>query len=137
MSKARKYKSVVACYDKKGRLVKIYPNAREAARKRHLFPRSIDKCIRGDNLTIRGLRWKRFLDGEVLDNVPPLEKAKKNTKKKPIAKIDDNGNILEIYSSLTEAAKKNDLDAHTIRDRINHKYRYIGKAKFKYLDNEK
>lgn len=129
----RKYSTVVASYDKDGKLVKIYKSAKEAAELNNLFPRSIDKCIRGDNLTIKGLRWKRFKIGEVLEKIAPLEKVETNHNKKPIAKIDNLGRIIEVYPSIRKASIKNHIDAHCLRDQLNKKYAYVGKAKFRYL----
>ena len=56
---------------------------------------------------------------------------------KPVGKLDENGEIIEVYPSIKNAAKNNGLDPHSLRDRLNKKYAYVGKTKFRYLtDNE-
>lgn len=129
----RNYSTAVVSYDKDGKLVKIYKSAKSAALINKLYPRSIDKCIRGDNLTIKGLRWKRFKIDEIPLEIKPLEKIEKTYIKKPIAKLDELGKIIEVYPSIRNASKKNNIDAHTLRDILNKKYAYTGKARFRYL----
>ena len=62
---ARLSRSVVACFSLDGKLIKVYPSAKKAAANRHLYPRTIDRCIRGDITTVKGLQWKRFNIDEV------------------------------------------------------------------------
>lgn len=134
---ARQSGTVIACYTLKGKLVKIYSSAKAAAESRHLFPRTIDRCIRGDITTVKGLQWKRFKIGEVPESVPPLEISTTTLSIKPVAKIDEKDEIIEAYPSIRNAAIKNHIDAHTLRDRLNKKYACVGKARFRYLtDNE-
>ena len=129
--------TVVACYTLEGKLVKVYKSAKKAATNRHLFPRTIDRCIRGDVKTVKGLQWKRFKIGEVPSEIPSLEINTTSISIRPVAKLDEEGHVLEVYPSIKNAAKSNNIDAHTLRDRLNKKYAYDGKAKFRYLtDNE-
>ena len=51
-----------------------------------------------------------------------------------VAKIDKNTSVLEIYDSISEAAKKNKIDPHTLRDRLSGKYSSKNKDKFKYVN---
>ena len=129
-------KTVVACYTTDGKLVKIYRSAKDAARCRNLHPRTIDKCIRGENVTIKGLQWRRFPVGEVPETIDPVLITTKTYAKRPIAKVDDEGKILEVYPSIRNAAIKNKIDPHTLRDRMSSKYRLVGKTKFRYLTDE-
>lgn len=129
--------TIVASYTLEGKLVRTYKSAKEASKRIGVFSRTIDRCIRGDITTVKGKRWKRFLVDEVPTSIPPLEKTSISLSIKPVAKIDENGNILEVYPSLRNASIKNNIDAHTLRDRLNNKYKNDGKAKFRYLtDNE-
>ena len=134
---SRSKNTVVACYTLEGQLVKTYQTAKLAARSRHLYPRTIDRCIRGDLSTVKNLQWKRFNIGEVPSSISPIKKESTILSIRPVAKLDENENIIEVYPSIRNAAKNNHIDAHTLRDRLNKKYAYIGKAKFRYLlDNE-
>lgn len=134
---SRNSNTVVACYTLEGKLVKTYESAKKAASSRHLFPRTIDRCIRGDISTVKNLQWKRFKIGEVPNYIEPIKKESTILSIRPVAKLDENENIIEVYPSIRNAAKINNIDAHTLRDRLNKKYANIGKAKFRYLlDNE-
>lgn len=135
----RKWSSstVVVCYTLDGQLVKIYRSAKDASRCRNLYPRTIDRCIRGDIKVVKNLQWKRFEVGEVPDTIPPLHIETKSLTTKPVGKLDENDEIIEVYPSIKNAAKNNGLDPHSLRDTLNKKYGYVGKTKFRYLtDNE-
>lgn len=133
---ARLSHSVVACFSLDGKLIKVYPSAKKAAKNRHLYPRTIDRCIRGDITTVKGLQWKRFNIDEVPEWIEPLEIKQVKTKARPLAKIDEKGNIVETYPSLKNAALINNIDPHTLRDRISGKYASKNKDKFRELTDE-
>ena len=126
--------TVIACYKLNGKLVRVYPSARSAAKSRHLFPRTIDRATRGDLLTAKNLLWRRVDKDNVPLTISPYVKQKHSNIKKRIALVDDNGNIMKIYPSLLSAAKENKIDPHTLRDRLNGKYSSNNKTKFKYVD---
>ncbi len=126
--------TVIACYKLNGKLVKTYPSARAASKSRHLFTRTIDRATRGDLLTVKNLIWRRVDKNNVPLEIEPIKKEKHTSSKKPVAKLDENNNIIETYSSISEAAKKNKIDPHTLRDRLNGKYSSNNKTKFKYVD---
>ena len=126
--------TVIACYKLNGKLVRVYPSARSAAKSRHLFPRTIDRATRGDLLTAKNLLWRRVDKDNVPLTIEPYIKEKHSNIKKKVALVDDNGNIIEIYPSLLSAAKENKIDPHTLRDRLNGKYSSNNKTKFKYVD---
>ena len=125
--------TVIACYSLKGKLIRIYPTATAAARSRHLFKRTIDRATRGDLLTAKNLLWRRVDKDNVPLTIEPYVKQKHSNIKKQVASLDENGNIVKIYPSLSAAAKENKIDPHTLRDRLNGKYSK-NKTKFKYVD---
>ena len=111
-------KTVVVSYTLNGELVKIYSSAKEASDKMRLFRRTIDRCIRGDIQTVKSLQWKRYPIGEVPSRIAPLVKEKVTNKPKQIAKLDTNGNVIEIYPSLKKAAISNHIDPHSLRAKL-------------------
>ncbi len=126
--------TVIACYKLNGKLVRVYPSARSAAKSRHLFPRTIDRATRGDLLTAKNLLWRRVDKDNVPLTIEPYVKEKHSNIKKTVALVDDNGNIIKIYPSLLSAAKENKIDPHSLRNRLNGKYSSNNKTKFKYVD---
>jgi hypothetical protein len=130
---ARVKDTVIACYSLKGKLIRVYPTATIAARSRHLFKRTIDRATRGDLLTAKNLLWRRVDKNNVPLFIEPLKKEKHSNKKKQVAIIDESGNIIKIYPSISKAAEENKIDPHTLRDRINGKYSSTNKNKFIYL----
>ena len=131
---SKKKDTVIACYKLNGKLVRVYPSARSAAKSRHLFPRTIDRATRGDLLTAKNLLWRRVDKDNVPLTIKPYIKEKHSNIKKRVALVDNNGNITKIYPSLLSAAKENKIDPHTLRDRINGKYKSENKARFIYIN---
>ena len=129
---ARVKDTVIACYSLKGKLIRVYPTATAAARSRHLFKRTIDRATRGDLLTAKDLLWRRVDKNNVPLTVTPYVKQNHSNTKKQVALLDENGNIVKIYPSLSAAAKENKIDPHTLRDRLNGKYSSKNKDKFVY-----
>lgn len=62
------------------------------------------------------------------ENAPKTKKTIGKTKAKPVIKIDRNGNVIERYRSLSEAAKKNPMSKTSIKNRTsgNVKHEFSG-----------
>lgn len=58
---------------------------------------------------------------EAWENTPKNKKTIGRTKPKAVVKIDQNGNVLETYKSLSEAAKKNPMSKTSIENRTRRK----------------
>ena len=126
----------VVCYHLDGRLYKIFDSAKLAAEYFNAFPRTIDKCIRGDTLTAKGYLWRRYPLGEIPDRIEQYKKKSVSSTSIPIAEIDKDGNILHYYSSIKKAGKELGIDPHSIRDVLNHKSRQSNGHVFRYLNND-
>lgn len=127
-------KTLVAAYSIRGKLIKTYPSAAKAAKVRHVYKRTIDRATRGDILTVKNLQWRRVDVDNIPTSIEPLKRVKATNSKKKVAKLDESGNIIEVYESLSLAAKTNNIDPHTLRDRISGKYTCKNKAKFIFID---
>lgn len=133
----RKLSTIIACYSLEGKLVRTYPSATAASKSRNVFKRTIDRSIRGDIKTVKNLQWKRYPIGQVPKEIEPVEINKSYLTIIPIAEVNELDEIIEVYPSIRNAAKKNNISMRSLRDRLNKKYTYRGKTKFRYLkDNE-
>ena len=119
MGRCKKESKVVA-YSLSGKLYKIYDSAKEASLS-FGHRRTVDKCLRGENLTAFNLQWKR------------LKKKKRVTVSNPIALIDENGNIIKKYPSIKRAALENNVDPHSIRNVLSGKYKFAKGSRYKKL----
>ena len=126
--------TVIACYKLNGKLVRTYPSARAASKSRHVYKRTIDRATRGDVLTVKNLLWRRVNKNNIPLQIEPYKKVEHSNKNKKVAIIDENGNILKMYPSISAAAKENKIDPHTLRDRLNGKYSSNKKTKFTFVD---
>ena len=134
MSRAKD--TVIACYKLDGSLVRTYSTAVLASKSKHVYKRTIDKATRGDVLTVKNLQWRRVDKNNVPSRIEPLEVRKMSHEPKRVAKVSEDGKILEIYPSLVKAAKENKIDPHTLRDRLNGKYSSKNKTKFIYIEKD-
>ena len=126
----------VVAYHLNGKIFRIYDSARQASLSNHGHPRTIDKCIRGNNLTAYGYMWRRVPTGAIPDRIEPYKTATISMGNRAIAKLTSNGGIIEVYSSIKEAAKKNNIDAHSIRDVLNGKYKHAGGYTYRELTDK-
>ena len=136
MSRCKASLKVVA-YNLDGTLFAIYDSAREASAKLGGYPRTVDKCIRGDTLTAFGYIWRRYEENDIPKRIEPFTKPTINTKDIPIAEIDNDGKIIKIYPSIKQASKENKIDTHSIRDNLKGKSKQTRGKRFKYLDSIK
>ena len=104
MSRCKTSFKVVA-YRLDGSLFRIYDSARSAAKSRHAYPRTIDKCIRGDTTTAYGYMWRRFEDNNIPTTIEPYQKPTSTKGAIPIVEIDSNGDIIHQYSSIKKASE--------------------------------
>ena len=129
MSRARLDTKVVA-YKLNGELYKIFDNAKEAAISLHAFPRSIDKCIRGECKSVFGYMWRRFESDQIPSKIEAYEKPISKNKysrnivgSKKIIQYSLDGTYIKQYPSINDAARALGKPAQAISDCANKKYK--------------
>ena len=130
----RNYK--VVAYKKDGTLFRIYDSAREACKSRHAYIRSIDKCLKGERKTAFNYMWRRYLVNDIPLSIEPYKKASNSKVAKPIAEVDEKGDIIKVYPSIRKASKELCIDSHSIRDVLNGTYKKCNGHMFRYLNKE-
>ena len=132
-----RYKSEfkVVAYRKDGSLFRIYDSARKAAKSRHAYSRSIDKCLKGERKTALNYMWRRYLVNDIPLSIEPYKKASNSKVAKPIAEVDEKGDIIKNYPSIRKVSKELHIDYHSIRDVLNGVYSKCNGRIFKYLNN--
>ena len=127
-------KSVIACYDFDGKLVKVYNTAKQASEELGLFHRSVDKAIRM-NTTIKGYQWRRYkCNDDVETSIDPYHKHSISTDNVKVVKCDKDGNVLDTYFSIRLAAKENDISPKQIRECLNGHQHKAGGYYWKKID---
>lgn len=61
---------------------------------------------------------------------------KQRSKRKAVARLDDDGNVLEIYESQKTAANSTHLNVSTIRRALIGKFKYAGGYRWKWADEK-
>ena len=112
-------------YTLDGKFVKTYPSLYTAARETGLHQPNITNCIKKGNRTSGGYIWVRH--GEK----PPKNLiAKGRGKRTKINKVDENGNILDTYKSITECATRTGISKQKIRKEIYSEERVVKPINF-------
>ena len=65
-----------------------------------------------------------------------LQKKKISRKPVPIVEIDISGNVINTYSSIRSASKVLNIDPHSIRDNLSHKFKTANGHMFRYLSRD-
>lgn len=93
-------KAVCQC-DMDGNVIKIWPSVCELERQFGYDPGLISSRCRGKGNTAYGFKWK--YEGDEKSEEWAAAKAGKDTLYKPVAQMDDNGNIIRIWDSIKAA----------------------------------
>lgn len=105
-------------YDLDGNLIAVYDGGYPEVREKTGYGESIYECLNGISHSAYGYVW-RYGDEKFSYN-PTYNKGKDFSNIKPkkhqkyVYKVDDNGNIIERYKSVSEAARKNGFDRHAL-----------------------
>lgn len=134
----------VVNYDNNGNILDVYLNCADAGRKLNVNKSSVHKCCINLIQTCgkNKLTFKYLEDGDDIENKKVLLKEKEQKEKFDMAQFsrkvinyDDSGNILNVYTSVKEAAKELTLCESTIHKCCGGSRKTCKKKKFKYLDD--
>ena len=126
---------IIACYSLDGHYIKTYRSAREAALELNLFPRVVEKCIRGEAKKCKDMLWRRYLISEEIPlTIPPYVEKKYSTTARPVLKIGKRGTRLNLYTSIKSAADANNIDPKCIRECLKGNQKQAGGYKWMYYN---
>lgn len=105
-------------YDLSGNFIAEYRSARDAMRVSNIGNEDIGKACKSERRSAGGFQWRYFK----LDNIGKIRNKKPMPKRgpgnspnaRPVAKVDIDGNILQVYKTATEAAINNGCDISTV-----------------------
>ena len=125
---------IVVSYDSDGKYLCTYKSAKHASESLGLFSRSIEKCIREKGKILDNKIWRRYHKN---DDIPLLiegyQKEVITRESKKVAKIGKKDQILEIYPSIREAAKRNKTSPKSIRDVLKGNQVHAGGYKWRLI----
>lgn len=129
-------KKPIKCYNKEG-FVKEYPDIHSAGKELHIEPTNICKVLKGKHKTCGGYTFcykdEDITDGELIRRYIKEKQRKRKYTKSSVNLIDDDGNIIYSYQSITEASKDNgNIDASSIAKVCNGKLKTTHGLKFEY-----
>jgi predicted GIY-YIG superfamily endonuclease len=118
-------------YNLSGEKIKEFSSLREATRCTGINHGNISKCCSGKYKHAGGFIFKKLNDTNIVNKV-----TKQNGKRKRVLELDLNGNIINEYISISEAAKKTNSDAANISRVCNGKLNKTNNKIFKFKNNE-
>ena len=114
-------------YSLGGVFIAEYESCQEAGRKNYIYPRSIEKCCRGEVSYSGDSIWKRVPQGYPKDNIVPI-KINKYSSNKPVGvrQFTVEGVLVKEFKTLLSAAKELNIDAKAIRQVLKGKQKLAG-----------
>ena len=98
--------TVVACYRLDGTLKKVYSSAFVAAKSMKISRGSIYDCIKGRKKSFHNYMWRRYsTDEKVPERIEPYSATTPNSSVR-VSQYTFSGELVETFSSISEAAKK-------------------------------
>ena len=129
-------KKPIKCYNKEG-FVKEYPDIHSTGKELHIEPTNICKVLKGKQKTCGGYTFcykdESITDDELVRRYTKEKQRKRKHTKSSVNLIDDDGNIICSYQSITEASKDNgNIDVSSIAKVCNGKLKTTHGLKFEY-----
>lgn len=111
-------------------MIKKYATLKEASEETGIVSTSISRVIRGERNSVGGFVWRKYdVDEPIPITIEILFDAGlvNSGKAKPVARLNDKGEILAIYDSVTQAAKECKTKQQTIQAKIkkNIEWKYL------------
>ena len=101
-----------------GIILKKYKTIGEAAYELDVSSTSISKVLRGERNTAAGYIWRKFTNDSLIPERIEVEfnvNLTNSGQARKVAKVDGKGDVIEIYVSIAEAAKINEINYRTIQ----------------------
>ena len=118
-------------YNLNGELINTFKSLREAERETGINHGNISKCCNGIFKHTGGFIFRKKMDNNIVINI-----SNPNAIKKQVIEIDIEGNELNTYTSISEAAKINNIDASNISRVCNGKSKKTNNRYFKFKGND-
>lgn len=117
-------------YSLEGEMIKKYATLKEASEETGIVSTSISRVIRGERNSVGGFVWRKYdVDEPIPITIEILFDAGlvNSGKAKPVARLNDKGEILAVYDSVTQAAKECKTKQQTIQAKIkkNIEWKYL------------
>lgn len=123
--------SCIYQYSLDGEFIAQYSSCQEAGKKCYIYPRSIEKCCRGEVRYSGDFQWRRVPTNFPTTPIEPVIIKIASNKKTPVIQMDKEGNYIATYNSISEAARKIGVDIKAIRQTIKGRQTFAGGYRWK------
>ena len=126
--------SVIASYSLEGKLQKTYRSAKDASIDLGVYIRSVDKAMR-QSTSLKGFIFKRYESIDKVEKViSPYQKVEISQERVKVARVDNEGKIIEQYPSIKSASKENNISPKQIRECLKGHQKKAGGHYWKKID---
>ena len=126
--------SVIASYSLEGKLQKTYRSAKDASIDLGVYIRSVDKTMR-QSTSLKGFIFKRYESIDKVENViSAYQKVEISQERVKVARVDNEGKIIEQYPSIKSASKENNISPKQIRECLKGHQKKAGGHYWKKID---
>ena len=129
-------KFVIRQYQKDGSFVCEYTDKKTASLTTGISYDAITRCLRNERPTAGGFLWRKAVQGSAAENIEVDTEDPISLAGKQIAQVDDNGEILAIFSSVSVAASETHINTKSIRDAIKGRQKSAGGYHWIILDKD-
>lgn len=111
-------RSEIYCYNLQGVLLKIYSSIKEIKNDLNFTKASIEDAC-SHKTPLKGFYF--ISDNSDINNIIKIRELVYNLSDKSVSKYDLNGNLIKTYSTLSKAAKENNISSREIKESIKNK----------------
>lgn len=123
---------IICQYDLSGKFIAEYNSIANAAKENGIEEYMIRRACTGIRDSAGGYQWRKFNADNKPNQIRPLEKKKSKGEARCVIQFDLNENIMNEYSSVSEAVRMTGINSKSIRDAANEKQKHAGGYKWKY-----
>lgn len=132
--KEDKISEVICKYDLQGNLIEQYETVAAASMQSNVKEYMIRRSCLGTRNSAGGYQWRKMPRGCVEAKIPELKQGNSEGKPRKVVQMSEDGNIMEVYNSISEAVRLTGINSKSIRDAATGKQKHAGGFKWKYQD---
>lgn len=118
--------SLICQYSTDGSFLDFFHSYADASAACGISASSIQLAVTGHRKTAGSYQWRRILESDTIEDIPPVTKTPYTNTPKAVYQISYEGEVVAEYASMGEAAKKTGINKRSIRDVLSGRQKQAG-----------